>query len=56
MPAWLKKYMPFMIIAVVLLFIVRKPDDASHGVHQIWSGIISIGDALGRFVSGLLHG
>jgi hypothetical protein len=56
MPSWLKKYLPFLILAVLLIAIVRNPDGTSHGAHHLMSSVVGVGDALGRFVSGLLSG
>ncbi|MFC9973487.1 hypothetical protein ACFVH6_21595 [Spirillospora sp. NPDC127200] len=38
-------------VLVLIMFVLRQPTGAAHGVKSILAGLATLADALGRFVS-----
>jgi hypothetical protein len=50
----LKKILPWAVLTIVLVFIIRNPTGAADFAHRLGSALASAADAIGRFFTSLV--
>lgn len=52
----MKKFLPWLIVAVLVFVVARNPAGSASAVRSLWAGLVDVGSAFGTFISHLASG
>lgn len=52
----MRKFLPWLIVAVLVVLVVRNPGGSAATVRSMWSSLVDIGAAFGTFISHIASG
>lgn len=52
----MRKFLPWLIVAILVVVVVRNPSGAASTVRSLWFSLVDLGSAFGAFVSHIASG